>query len=295
MSAEVLGQAAVYGVFLGGLYGLAAVGFTLIFGVMKVLNISHGSLLMLGAYGSFWLFTLWNVDPYVSIPITGLALFLIGLVMYKTTIAGLIELPEKSKINTSLLVTFGLILILDNAAVLAFTGNERSITPAYSGLGAHFLGISFPYTRIAGLLLSIAIIISLHQFLQKTYFGKSVRAITQNWKAASMMGIDVSRTCLIAFGLSAALAGIAGTLVGISSAIFPAMGMEWTLKALIIVALGGMGSIGGSLAAGLLLGVVESISAIFIGPYMSAVGLIMFLIVVSVRPQGLFGSGEKAI
>ena len=290
MSWEILGQVFVYGIFIGALYGLTAIGFSFVFGVMKVLNIAHGSLLMLGAYGSFWLFFLLKIDPYVSIPIVAIALFLLGLAMYRCLLASLIKLPETLKINTSLLVAFGAILILDNLAIMLFTADERSITPAYAGSGIELFGVVLPFTRILGLAITILVIIALQQFLLKTYFGKSIRAITQNWESAALIGINVQKTYMISFGLSAVLASIAGTLVGIGWAIAPGMGLEWTLKAMIVVCLGGMGSIGGTLLAGLILGVVESVSVIFIGPYMEAVGLILLLLVISFRPQGLFGS-----
>lgn len=290
MTSEILGQVFVFGIFIGALYGLAAIGFSFVFGVMKVLNIAHGSLLMLGAYGSFWLFSLCHIDPYLSIPVVAIGVFLIGLAMYRGLLASLIKLPETLKINTSLLVAFGAILILDNLAIMLFTADERSITPSYSGSGIEVLGIVLPFTRLAALGLTIFVIVALQQFLRKTYFGKSIRAVTQNWESASLVGINVQRTYLVSFGLSAILASIAGALVGIGWAISPGMGLEWTLKAMIVVCLAGMGSMGGTLVAGLILGVVESLSALFIGPYMEAVGLIMLLLVISLRPQGLFGS-----
>ena len=290
MSLEILGQVFLFGIFVGALYGLAAIGFSFVFGVMKVLNIAHGSLLMLGAYGSFWLFSLFHIDPYLSIPVVAIAVFLIGIAMYKSLLASLIKLPETLKINTSLLVAFGAILILDNLAIMLFTADERSITPSYSGSGIELLGMILPFTRLAALGLTILVILALQQFLNKTYFGKSIRAVAQNWESASLVGINVQKTYLASFGLSAVLASIAGALVGIGWAISPGMGLEWTLKAMIVVCLAGMGSMGGTLVAGLILGVVESLSAVFIGPYMEAVGLIILLLVISLRPQGLFGS-----
>ncbi len=292
MTSQILGQVFIFGIFIGALYGLAAIGFSFVFGVMKVLNIAHGSLLMLGAYGSFWIFTLCHVDPYLSIPLVALAVFLIGLGMYRSLFASLIKLHEALKINTSLLVAFGAILILDNLAIMLFTADERSITPSYAGSGIELLGIVLPFTRLAGLGLTICVIVALQHFLHKTYFGKSIRAVTQNWESASLVGINVQKTYLVSVGLSALLASIAGSIVGIGWAISPGMGLEWTLKAMIVVCLGGMGSIGGTLVAGLILGVVESVSVLFIGPYMEAVGLFILLLVISLRPQGLFGSKQ---
>ncbi|MBA7674436.1 hypothetical protein ES703_82650 [subsurface metagenome] len=191
----------------------------------------------------------------------------------------------------SLLVAFGLFLVFPEVARVLWTGDERMLSTSYSGMSFEVLGVRFGYVPMGGLLVALIVIIALHLFLSKTYFGKSVRGTAENWKAAKLMGINDARTYLITFALGCALAGVAGVLVGLSQALTPNMGIGWTIKALIVVVLAGMGNIGGSFVAGLILGVAEGISAIFIGPYAITVGLVFFLLILMFRPHGLFAKG----
>lgn len=289
MNIEILIQSVIFGIFLGALYGLGAVGFSFIFGVMKILNIAHGELLMLGGYAAFFLLSLYKIDPFLSLPIVAILLFFTGAIFYKVLFARVIKFSDELRIDTSLLISFGLILILSQMSVLSFTADEVGITTPYSGKGIEIYGMQFPYIRILGFIVAMIAIFGLQIFLHKTYLGKSIRAAAENLESAILMGVNVNRVYLISFALACALAGIAGSIVVVSYSISPAIGMEWSLKAMIITILAGVGSIGGAFVAGVLLGIVESVSAIFLGPYMSVVGLIMFLLVLMLRPQGLFG------
>jgi len=289
MSLEILGQSIIYGICVGALYGLAAVGFSFVFGVMGVLNIAHGSLLMLGGYVTLFLFTLYGVDPFLSIPLSAASIFLFGVLLYKGLFSRIIRFTEERKTNVSLLIAFGLILIIDTGALLLFTADEQSVTPFYSGMGLTFFNLRLPYIRLGGFIVAAIMIFGLMLFLQKTYVGKSIRAVAENWESASLMGINIDRAYLVAFGLAAALAGMAGSAVVVTYSISPAIGMEWTLRAMILMVLAGIGSIGGTFVAGVILGVIEVVSAIFIGPYMLVVGLVIFLLVLMFRPRGLFG------
>lgn len=286
---ELFAQSFVNGIMIGALYGLAAIGLSLIFGVMRILNIAHGEFLMLGGYLAFWMFTLNNIDPFLGLPLVAIALFLLGAGVYKVLFSHAARLPGELKMNTSLLIAFGLSLIFPQLATIAWTGDERAITPVYSGTSFELLGIRFGYVPLAGLFVALAVTFGLRFFLSKTYFGKSIRGTTENWKAARLMGINVDRTYLLTFALGAALAGVAGILVGLTQWIAPFVGMHWTLKVLIVIILAGMGSIGGTLVAGMIIGVAEAVSHIFIGPYAIVVGLVIFLLVMMFRPQGLFG------
>jgi branched-chain amino acid transport system permease protein len=188
-----------------------------------------------------------------------------------------------------MLIGFGLSLVFQNLAIRLWTADERSVSVFYSGWGFSLFGLHFPFIRLAGLVLATIVILALQQFLTKTYFGKAIRATTENWESAALMGINIEKTSIISFALGAALAAMAGTIVSVGYAIHPAMGLEWTLKALIVVVLAGLGNIGGAFVAGVLLGAVESVSTLFVGPYMEVVGLVIFLLVLELRPQGLFG------
>ncbi len=289
MTPESVLQSLVFGLLVGALYGLAAAGLSLVFGVMKVLNVAHGDLLMIGGYGSFWLFTLYGVDPYVSLALVGPALFVVGMALHQGLFRPLMRFDEETKIKNSLLIGFGLALVLQNLALRLWTADERGITTAYSGIVARLGAINVPINRLGTLLVAIAVVVVLHQFLTRTYIGKAIRATAEDWQAATLMGIDIRRTYLLAFALGTALAGTAGTLVTIGYAITPTIGLEWTLKALIVVVLAGLGSVFGIFFGGLLLGVAEATSILFIGgAYREVVGLVLFVAVLLVRPTGLF-------
>lgn len=291
---ETLVQNLVFGILLGALYGLAAVGIAMVFGVTKFLNVAHGELLMIGGYACFWLFNLFDLDPFLSLPLTIFFLLVIGTVLYKLFFVRMVKLPQEEKIKNTMLVGFGLSLILQNVALMLWTADDRGITTSYSSAAFSLLGVRFPYVRLAGLLISLVCLFSLQLFLRRTYTGKAIRATVENWEAASLMGIDVHKVYLLSFLLGTALAGAAGALVSVTFSVDPSMGMHWTLKALIVMVLGGVGNFMGTFVAGILLGVTESATAYFMGGnYREVVGLVLFLLVMVFRPQGLFGQKER--
>lgn len=290
---QPLAQNVVFGVLVGGLYALAAVGLSLVFGVTKFLNVSHGELLMLGGYAAFWAFTLLGMDPFLTLIPTIICLVIVGFIIYKLIFSRMVKLPEESKIQKTLLVGFGLSLILQNVALRLWTADTRGITTEYSSAAITILGVRFPVVRVASLVIALVLLLALHQFLRRTYTGKAIRATVENWEAATLMGINIQGVYLLAFVIGAALAGVAGALVAVGYAIEPVMGLNWTLKGMIVMVLGGLGSIVGTLVGGLILGVTESLTgALISGPYREVVGLILFLLVLLLRPQGLFGSKE---
>jgi branched-chain amino acid transport system permease protein len=290
---QPLVQNLAFGILVGALYGLAAVGLSLVFGVTKFLNVAHGELLMFGGYASFWVFTLLGVDPFLTLASTIIFLLLIGLVLYKLLFARMVKLTESVKIQNTLLVGFGLSLILQNLALRLWTADTRSITTFYSGSVFTLLGVRFPIVRVASLVIALVTLLALDMFLRRTYTGKALRATVENWEAATLMGIDIQRVYLLSFVLGAALAGVAGCLVSVGYSIEPVMGMSWTLKGLIVMVLGGLGSITGTFVGGLVLGVTESATGYFLSlTYREVVGLVLFVLVLLLRPQGLFGAKE---
>jgi branched-chain amino acid transport system permease protein len=291
---EGFGQNLVFGILVGALYGLVALGLSLIFGVTKFLNVAHGELLMFGGYASFWAFSLLGLDPFLTIPITIIFLLLIGALLYKLVFSRTVKLTDESKIKNSLLVAFGLSVILQNLALRFWTADERGITTSYYGDAFTVLGARFPIIRLSSLVVSVVFLIALQLFLGKTYTGKAIRATVQNWEAASLMGIDIHKVYILSFAIGAALAGVAGTLVAVNYSIQPAMGLGWTMKALIVMVLGGLGSIPGTFVGGIILGGTESTTSFFISSnYREVAGLILFLLVLIFRPQGLFGAKES--
>jgi branched-chain amino acid transport system permease protein len=284
----------VFGILVGALYGLVALGLSLVFGVTKFLNVAHGELLMFGGYASFWVFSLSGLDPFLTIPTTIIAMLVVGVILYKVLFARMVKLPEEAKIKNTLLVGFGLSVILQNLALRFWTADDRGITAAYSSVAYTIMGVRFPLVRLASLCTALFFLLALHLFLRKTYTGKAIRATVQDWEAATLMGIDIHRVYLLAFVLGAALAGVAGTLVAVNYSIEPSMGLNWTLKALIVMVMGGLGSITGTLVGGLVLGLTESATSLLLNNnYREVVGLVLFLLILIFRPQGLFGAKES--
>lgn len=291
---QALPQNLVFGILVGALYGLAALGLSLVFGVTKFLNVAHGELLMIGGYASFWIFSLWGIGPFLSLPLNILVLSLIGLVLYKLIFVRMVKLDVENKIKNTMLVGFGLSLILQNLAIYFWTADDRGITTSYSSEAWTFLGVRFPLVRLASFAIAFICLIALNIYLRKTYTGRAIRATVEDWEAASLMGIDVHKVYLFSFVVGAALAGIAGALVSITFSVNPFMGMHWTLKALVVMVLGGLGSFTGTFVGGILLGATESATALLIGGnYREIVGLVLFLLILIFRPQGLLGSKQR--
>jgi branched-chain amino acid transport system permease protein len=282
-------QTLVYGILNGLLYSIIALGISLVFGVMRYLNIAHGSLIILGSYGSLYLFR-FGVDPFISIPIMMVSLFLVGLLLFELLYSKLVTLDEGLRIQKSLLVSFGLMLVLEHGSTLIWTSDEKSITPFYSGMSFElFKGFHVPLIGLAGGILAIIVILALHLFFSKTYFGKSVIAVSQDPEAAGLMGVNVKRAFLISFGLSICLGAIPSVLIGLQ-AFSPSVGIAWFNKGIIVVMLGGLGNMYGVFPAGLFLGIVEAISVFFFGaPYREITGLVIFVLVLILFPRGLFG------
>lgn len=289
MGFELPAQVLVYGITTGALYGLAAVGLALVFGVMRMLNVAHGSLIMIGAYAVFWAFSMAHIDPFISLPLVAVLLFVIGAVLYWLIFSPTVKLPEGDRIKNSLLISFGLMLLLNNLAIILWTADIRSVSTFYSGGVVDLFGVRLPYIGIGGVALAVIVILGLNLFLTKTYFGKSIRATSEDWEASALMGVNIRWTYFVSFALGAALAGIASSLAAVTYAIDPSIGAQWTNKSLIILVLAGLGQIGSVFAAGILLGVVESVSVMFFGSsYREVVGLVVFLLILMLRPEGLF-------
>jgi branched-chain amino acid transport system permease protein len=287
---SVLAQQLVLGLLIGGLYGLAAAGLSLVFGVLKVLNVAHGELIMLGGYGAFWLVALLGLDAFASLALVIPGALLLGVVLYAALFGFVVRATEETRVKNSLLIGFGLALALHALAVRLWTADERSVPTPYGGGVFTVAGLAIPAVRLLSLVLAFALILALELLLTRWRWGQAIRATAEDWEAALLAGIDVRRAYLLAFALGTALAGAAGTLVTVAYSVSPSIGLEWTLKALIVVVLAGLGSVLGTFVGGLVLGVAEAASAAaFGGPYREVVGLVIFVVVLLVRPRGLFG------
>ena len=287
---SILAQQLLLGILIGGLYGLAAAGLSLVFGVLKVLNVAHGELIMLGGYAAFWLVALLGIDPFASLLLVLPLALLGGLGLYWGLFGFVVRADEETRVKNSLLIGFGLALALHALAVRLWTADERSIPTPYGGAVISVGGLSIPIVRLISLALAFGLIGGLHLLLKHWRWGKAIRATADDWQAALLTGIDVRRAYLLAFAMGTALAGAAGTLVSIGYSVSPSIGLEWTLKALIVVVLAGLGSMFGTFVGGLFLGVAEAASAAaFGGQYREVAGLVIFVVVLVLRPRGLFG------
>jgi branched-chain amino acid transport system permease protein len=287
---SVILQQLLLGVLIGGLYGLAAAGLSLVFGVLKVLDVAHGELIMLGGYGAFWLSALIGLDPFVGLLVVVPLSLVLGVCLYSGLFAFVVRADEETRVKNSLLIGFGLALALHALAVRLWTADERSIVVPYAGAVISVGNLSIPAIRLVSLLVAFALIGALHLLLMHWRWGQAIRATADDWQAALLTGIDVRRAYLLAFAIGTGLAGAAGTLVSVGYSISPSIGLEWTLKALIVVVLAGLGSMIGTFLGGLLLGVAEAASAALLGgAYREIAGLVIFVVVLLVRPRGLFG------
>jgi len=287
---SILAQQLLLGLLIGGLYGLAAAGLSLVFGVMKVLDVAHGELIMLGGYMTVFVVGLAGLDPFAALLVVIPLSLLLGVALYWGLFGFVVRADEETRVKNSLLIGFGLALALHALAVQLWTADERSIVTPYAGAVVTVGELSIPLVRLASLVVAFALIGGLHLLLARWRWGKAIRATAEDWQAALLTGIDVRRAYVLAFAIGTGLAGAAGTLVTVGYSVSPSIGLEWTLKALIVVVLAGLGSMIGTFVGGLLLGVAEAASAAtFGGPYREVVGLVIFVVVLVVRPRGLFG------
>lgn len=286
---EIFLQSLISGILVGGVYALIGIGLTIIFGVMRVINFAHGDLLMLGMYGTYYLFALGNVDPFLSILLTMPLMFLFGALLQKVFINRILgALPQNQ-----ILLTIGLGLIMSNSVMLAFTSDYKILSTSYSSSSMKLMGISISTPLVISFAITCVITVALYWFLLKTDTGQAIRATAQDREAARLMGINVARMSIIAFGLGSALAATAGALISPTYYIFPQVGSSFTLKAFVITVLGGMGSIVGATLGGVLIGVAESMGGVYIGSgWKEVVVFVLFLLVLLFKPSGLFGKSN---
>jgi branched-chain amino acid transport system permease protein len=278
----MVGQVVISGLLAGSLYAMVALGLGLIFGVMRVLNVAHGPMLMLGAYTTFWLFHWLGLSPYLSLLVSMPALFVVGVVLQRLLVRRVVDAPELS----SLLLTFGVSIAIVNLAQLTFTSDLRSVEYL---TGSFILGpFAFSKSRVIACAFAMLITAGAFWFLQKTRLGKALRAVSQSREVAQVCGINVQRIHMLAFGLASALAAAGGSLVAVMVAIQPEMGQVYTFKSFLVIVLGGAGNYPGALLGGLLLGLVEQLSSLFLTTQVNeAVAYILLVLVLLVRPTGL--------
>jgi branched-chain amino acid transport system permease protein len=281
-------QLTLLGILLGGVYAVMATGLTMVYGVMGIINLAHAGFMVIGAYISFELFSRYGVDPFVSILVTGPALFLVGIVTYRVLYAPITESPRFGEMTV--LMSFGLALVIEGLLGAGFTGIYHRSDVGY-GTATWDLGELFiPQGQLYGFVASLVMLGLLWAFLYLTKLGYAIRATMQNRSAAQIVGVNVGRVSTIAFGLGVGMAGAAGSLLSYLFTFFPAAHWQWIALLLSLIVVGGLGSFGGALVGGIVLAVLATYVTDLFGPTWSYMTFYVALfLVLLVRPQGLFG------
>ncbi|HEX7165208.1 MAG TPA: branched-chain amino acid ABC transporter permease [Trebonia sp.] len=289
MAREVT-QAIVDGILVGGVYALMAVGLTLIFGVLDIINIAQGVLVILGAYLSYSLFTMAHIDPFVGLLITVPAMFAIGVVIHFVFIR---RLRGTERTSMTLLVTYAVGLIVEGILFKVYGADNVQLAPRYANSSVHVLGFYVGWIYIWGFVLAVALVAVVYALLYRTRFGRSVRAVMQDETAARLVGIDVNKVAALTFGIGVAVTAAGGMVFGATNAFNANSGYDLISRLLSIIILGGMGSVGGALGASLFMLTLESVVTVWYPTWAVVVYYAALVIVLLYRPSGLFG--RKAV
>ena len=291
VSGDLVIQVMIWGLYAGCIYILLATGLNLIFGVMKVVNFAHGELLMLGAYVTFTFYAISGFNPYVLLAASVPVLVVVGVIIERTCFRPILG---TSKLN-EIFISIGLIYIIQNAAAMIWSDEWRIIPSPYEHITLKILGVNMPLDYLIIIITTIATLIILFLFLQRTRLGKAMRATSQNRKGAMLMGINVEKMDMLSFGIGAGLAGAAGTLWVVSGQVFnPYIGSIPAVKAFAIVIIGGLGSIPGAIIGGLIYGIAENFAIITLGgAWKDAISFIILILVLIVKPTGIFGESAE--
>lgn len=281
-------QAVVNGLLLGGLLGLASLGFSLVWGVMGLLNVAHGTLVILGSYlAFFFLNSVAGIDPFLSLPLVTAVMFLFGFAVQHVGLTRII----RGDLLLSLSFTFGLDLVLVNVMLAVYESDIRSTSSRFAGPSLEVGTTVIPQTRLLIFVLALLLAGACHLFLTRTRYGRAIRATGMDQDAARLSGVNVERVYAWTFGVASAIAGAAGALTSIVMPFTPFTGDRFLNSAFVVTVLGGLGNVLGAVVGGLVLGVTQSFAATLVGPgYQDAIGFLVFVLVLVFRPKGLFGS-----
>jgi branched-chain amino acid transport system permease protein len=283
---DLIWQVLLNGIFLGGLYALMALGLALVWGVLNIVNLSHGAFIMLGAYACYYLYTDAHIDPFAALPLAMLMVFVLGYLIQRYVL----NLIVRSAMFNTLLITFGIDVVLTYLAQIAFSADFRAINPSYAGSNFQFLGATVPLVQLLTFVVAIAVTVALSVFLARARLGRAIRATAQNLTAARLYGVDPRTLYAFTFALGAALAGGAGGLYGLVSQINPYIGAPLTAKSFAIAIIGGLDNPLGVIVGGLFLGIVESFTALYVGPtYTLVASFGILVLVLIIRPTGILG------
>ncbi len=287
---DYVANAVVSGILIGSVYSLVGMGLALIWGIMDVINFAQGDYMMLGAFITYWAFTLAGVDPLLSVPLSFLVTFALGVLTQRVVIERVLDAPMVSQITA----TFAVLLMIRYGAEAAFGPYTKRIYVPYADVIFRFGTISLQLPRLIAFFVSLGVAVAFYVFLKTTYTGVALRAVSQNRMAAYLMGINVRKMYWIAFGIGVGISAVGGTLVATFLPIHPEMGGFYALIAFIVVVFGGFGSVFGAYISGIIIGVTESVSALFISPSLKdVVAFLLFIAIILVKPTGLFGTEQR--
>ena len=283
---DLLAQVVANGVLLGGLYAVMALGLALVWGVLNIVNLAHGAFIMLGGYAAWHLYRLAGIDPFAGLPIVAIVMFAAGYAIQR----GLLNLVVRAPMFNTLLITFGLEVVFTYCAQLAFSADFRTINPPYAGSNVALGPVTLPVARLAAFAVALALTVGMWLFLLHTRLGRAIRATAQNLIAARLYGVAPRHLYAVTFGLGVALAGMSGALYGTVSQINPYIGATLTAKSFAISIIGGLDSPLGVIVGGLFLGIVESLTTLYVGPtYADVASFGILVLVLVLRPSGLLG------
>ncbi|HSR10066.1 MAG TPA: branched-chain amino acid ABC transporter permease [Thermodesulfobacteriota bacterium] len=290
MSFSIIFEGIIGGLLIGSVYGVIAIGLTIIFGILKIVNFAHGEFLMMGMYLSYYSCLYLGIDPYTSLLIVVPVMFLMGILCEVLLIKPVLNAPQ----DIQILLTFGVVLVLQNLALLLWTGDWRSLTSPLVFKIVNVGGISLKLTTIIAFLSSILLTLLLFLFLKKTDYGKAIRACSDEPEGALFAGLKLNKVFYLTFGIGTVLAAIPGALILPFFSVSPFVGFSFTLQTFIIIVLGGLGSIPGALIGGFIVGVGESLGALFIpGTLKQIVTFVLFIAIVCLKPSGIFGEKQR--
>lgn len=288
-------QALIDGILIGGVYAVIAVGLSLAFGVMRIVNWAHGELLMLSIYFSYFVFTATGLDPYILMFVTAAVMALFGYILQKFVISNMLAREKEIEPISVLLFTSGLGVFLSNLALVVFKGNPKTATTIYTAKSMNIAGLYVSIPKSISFVIAMVCTVGLYLFLQKSETGRAIRAASQNRGVVVLMGVNLKKLFNIAFAISVGLVGVAGSLLLPYSSVQPTTGSTYSFKSFVIIVLGGQGSVIGALISGILVGVIEKLGTLYFSDTTAQTAVfVVFVIVLLFRPNGLFGGKKRS-
>lgn len=278
-------QHLINGILLGGTLALVGLGFSLVWGILNIVNLAHAALILLAAYISYYMWSDLQIDPFLSLPFTMVAMFVLGFLIQKFVINRVIRAP----LLVTFLLTFGIQSLITNLALRFFSADFRQAKPAYQGNSISLGQLQIPYALLGGLIVALVLTYLTYLFMSKTRLGNAIRAVGMDLQAGRLMGINISNIYALTFAIGAALAAAAGTLLSVSSQFSPAGFDVYNIDAFVVVVLGGLGSVAGALVGGLALGLITEFATTWLPDQAQVVVFLILIVVLVVKPTGLLG------